>query len=260
MWGVMPGSFDAAQNRTVWTDGRAKVHISTVSPRKGRHALRINSPKPAQTLRVGVPGDGIKGYNLSSTSAAGQLNVPNCLFNNTRYELHAFVRASRYVLNPYGMPCPFLPRLLLLKGCLSAHRSVHSARLMQLANEILVGCNMIGMVSQIYSVEQADGRLGRAWLSFGRQKYNNSDYSVPHFVPWSEQTAVLGAPVVLTTQWQPLRVVLPAQQWPCQIDRGPIGSQQNAWDAPLYGRGQQWPWHLELAFEGGAEMRFFSVF
>ena len=25
-----------------------------------------------------------------------------------------------------------------------------------------------------------------------------------------------------------------------------------AWEAPLYGRGQPWPWHLELAFEGGA--------
>jgi|EP01043_Picozoa_sp_COSAG02_P024315 hypothetical protein len=95
MWGVMPGTFDQAQNRTVWTDGRAKVHISTVSPHRGRHSLRINSPHPRQTLRVGIPGDGIKGYNLSSTLAAGQKNVPNCLFNHTRYELQAFVRASR---------------------------------------------------------------------------------------------------------------------------------------------------------------------
>ena len=107
MWGVMPGTFDEAQNRTLWTDGRAKVHISTVSPHRGRHSLRINAPKPRQTLRVGVPGDGIKGYNLSSTLAAGQKNVPNCLFNNTRYELQAFVRASRYVrwaLSSYSSP------------------------------------------------------------------------------------------------------------------------------------------------------------
>ena len=95
MWGVMPGTFDYSQNRTIWTDGRAKVHISTVSPHRGRHSLRINSPKPRQILRVGIPGDGVKGYNLSTTHAAGQLNVPNCLFNHTRYELEAYVRASR---------------------------------------------------------------------------------------------------------------------------------------------------------------------
>jgi len=199
MWGVMPGSLDMAQNRTVWTDGRAKVHISTVSPHDGRHSLRINAPRPRQTLRVGIPGDGIKSYNLSLTLAQGQRNVPNCLFNHTRYELQAFVRAS----------------------------------------------------SQSYMMEQTAAALGRAWLSFGRQKFNNSDYSVPIFVPWSKQTEVLGAPLTLTTQWQQLRVVLPPQEWPCLIDRGPAGSQQNAWDVPLYGRGQSWPWHLELAFEGG---------
>jgi hypothetical protein len=181
----------------------AKVHISTVSPHAGRHSLRINAPRPRQTLRVGIPGDGIKGYNLSSTLAAGALNVPNCLFNHTRYELQAYVRAS----------------------------------------------------SQSYSVEQAaaggSGGLGRAWLSFGREKFNNSDFNVPHFVPWSQETAVLGAPVTLTTKWQRLRVLLPPQQWPCLIARGPAGSQQQTWNAPLYGRGQAWQWHLELAFEGG---------
>ena len=200
MWGVMPGTWDQAKNRTIWTDGRAKVHISTVSPHRGRHSLRINSPKPRQTLRVGIPGDGIKAYNLSSTLAAGQKNVPNCLFNQTRYELEAFVRAS----------------------------------------------------SQSWRAEQGQQGLGRVWLSFGRQKFNNSDYNVPHFEPWSEETAVLGTQLDLTTQWQRLRVVLPPQEWPCTIDLGPHGSQANAWEAPLYGRGQPWPWHLELAFEGGA--------
>jgi|EP01043_Picozoa_sp_COSAG02_P024314 hypothetical protein len=37
------------------------------------------------------------------------------------------------------------------------------------------------------------------------------------------------------------------------IDVGRQGSQQNAWEAPLYGRGQPWHWHLELAFEGGTD-------
>ena len=75
---------------------------------------------------------------------------------------------------------------------------------------------------------------------------------MPHFVPWSEETAVLGTQLDLTTRWQRLRVVLPPQEWPCAIDLGSHGSQANAWEAPLYGRGQPWPWHLELAFEGGA--------
>ena len=97
--------------------------------------------------------------------------------------------------------------------------------------------------SQIYRAEQAastSGGLGRTWLSFGRQKFNNSDYNVPHFVPWSEQTAVLGSPLTLTTEWQDLRVVLPPREWPCSIDRGSPGSQANTWEAPLYGRGQAW--------------------
>eukprot|EP01051_Picozoa_sp_SAG22_P003352 SAG22_NODE_162_length_16848_cov_16.978267_6_plen_193_part_00 len=169
-----------------------------MAPHAGRHSLRINAPRPQQTLRIGIPTDGIKGYNLSSSLAAGQLNIGNCLFNRTRYELQAFVRAS----------------------------------------------------TQRYTAEQTAGGLGRAWLSFGRQKFNNSDYNVPHFVPWNEQTAILGAPVSLTTEWQQLRVVLPPQEWPCEIALGPAGSQQRTSAAALYGRGQPWPWHLELAFEG----------
>eukprot|EP01050_Picozoa_sp_SAG11_P057106 SAG11_NODE_35784_length_265_cov_0.608434_1_plen_87_part_11 len=72
-------------------------------------------------------------------------------------------------------------------------------------------------------------------------------------MPWSEQTAILGKPLSLTTNWQRLHVVLPPQEWPCLIDVGPAGSQRNAWEAPLYGRGQPWHWHLELAFEGGSD-------
>ena len=63
-------------------------------------------------------------------------------------------------------------------------------------------------------------------------------------------------PITLTTKWQRFRVVLPQQLWPCLIvppGTYPKGAQQNAWDAPLYGRGQPWPceylreyrWHTD---------------
>jgi hypothetical protein len=143
----------------------------------------------AQTLRLGVPLDGVKLYNLSQT--LGQEHVDNCLFNYTTYDFELYARASS-----------------------------QSWAAEQHSNASNVSSSM-GSISLEFG-HYLQNITGWTVPRFEPYQPDSDEPSAPPS-PASSSSPSLGR-LELTTEWQRLRVRLPPAERPCRVFRTGDGS------------------------------------